>query len=341
MKKLFLLLNVSFFGWTVAQKTADYTQMNRYGKKIDSIVTMEKQQMYRELDSLEKDYKKQLMTKEAFLQHKGEIAQKYTNIINKKINAEKVLLETITKERVQTSIFSPIEEKTKINKEESDSVVSKRNFPKRQTGLSISYGFLALNTSATDLTLYDKNSQMRFGNSHTIEVLYQKENQWGAATSPIFIKYGIGYRSDTYMPKRPLIFKEIENSLALKPFETGSLKRSKLRNTYLFLPIEIIYKQKQKWKLGLGFYAGVNLRSIIKVKYDDASGKFRKQKEKIDSGINPFLMGAKFSLGYRGFSLFIKKDFTPAFSSQALMPNKYPIQLGIDIASIIFEKKFY
>lgn len=94
--------------------------------------------------------------------------------------------------------------------------------------------------------------------------------------------------------------------------------------------------RKKMWKIGLGAYAGINTRSIVKVKYHDANDKFQKYDYTLDDGVNAFLFGGKFSIGYGGVNLFIKKDFTPIFNNKALIPAKNGIQIGIEIANIDF-----
>ncbi len=193
---------------------------------------------------------------------------------------------------------------------------------------------------------------MRIGNSHSVEVQFRKDKQLGSFTSPWILRYGLAYRTDTYMPKRPEVFVQENSQLFLDAFEEGRLKRSKLRNVYLTLPIEFQFylnpkyteydgKQyldvrKKMWKIGAGAYAGINTRSIVKVKYYNENDNFKKYDYTLDDGVNAFLFGGKFSLGYGGVNLFIKKDFTPIFNNKANLPNKNGIQIGIEIANIDF-----
>ena len=72
------------------------------------------------------------------------------------------------------------------------------------------------------------------------------------------------------------------------------------------------------------------------MKYYNEDGKFRKDDYTLDNGVNSFLFGAKLSLSYGGFNLFIKKDLTPIFNNDALLPNKNGIQIGIDILDLNF-----
>ena len=199
---------------------------------------------------------------------------------------------------------------------------------------------------------FESDSEMRIGNSHSVEVQFRKDRQLGSFTSPWILRYGLAYRTDTYMPKRPQVFVQENSQLFLENFEEGRLKRSKLRNVYLTLPIEFqlylnpkyteydgkqyLDVRKKMWKIGVGAYAGINTRSIVKVKYYNENDNFKKYDYTLDDGVNAFLFGGKFSLGYGGVTLFVKKDFTPIFNDKAILPNKNGIQIGIEIANIDF-----
>ena len=82
--------------------------------------------------------------------------------------------------------------------------------------------------------------------------------------------------------------------------------------------IRIIFSQLKQEKI---------LKNLERVKKYDYT---------LDDGVDAFLFGGKFSLGYGGVTLFIKKDFTPIFNDKANLPNKNGIQFGIEIANIDF-----
>ncbi len=334
---------------------------NNYTVKIDSIVSSEKQKMNLELDQVELQFKQGKMNSQEMYSQKRSIAEKYEKIINSKVDQEQVVLQKITKQAAVASVFkkdhdtivpqkhiiiSGTSVKFKKNKDKSPKDYLKNN------DLAVSYGFLNLSKESGSFNPFETDSKMRIGNSHSFEIQARRERQLGGFESPFFIRYGLAYRSDTYMPKRPMIFEQDNEQLYLTNFAEGSLKRSKLRNVYLTLPVDFQWVlnpqftdfegkryldgKKKQFRLGVGAYAGVNLRSIIKVKYYDHNNDFQKYQNVIDYGVNPFLFGAKLSLSYGGFNLFIKKDFTPIFNGNANLPHKNGIQIGLELTSIDF-----
>lgn len=345
--------------FATAQTTLD-SQMKSYTEKVNSIVSTEKANMKAETDKIDEAFNSGKITKSEQIAQKEEVSKKYEAIINDKIENERIQLDELTKTAVTNSVYNT---KPDTLKNKDVFVLSTSGLTIRKRGkspaqylksstLSVGYAFANLTKDKGSFDPFENDSEMRIGNSHSVEVQFRTDRQLGGFTSPWFIRYGLAYRTDTYMPKRPQVFVQDNSQLFLEDFQEGRLKRSKLRNVYLTLPIEFqlylnpkyteydgkqyLDVRKKMWKVGLGAYAGINTRSIVKVKYYNEDDKFRKYDYTLDDGVNAFLFGGKFSLGYGGVNLFIKKDFTPIFNSKANLPNKNGIQIGIEIANIDF-----
>jgi len=357
--KILLLAMLSSFA--TAQTTLD-NQMKSYTEKVNSIVSTEKANMKAETDKIDEAFTSGKITKTEQIAQKERVSKKYETIINYKIESERQQLEDITKTAVTNSVYNTKPDTLK-NKNVmvfgtsglSIKIKKKDKSPKEYintSAVSVGYAFANLTKDKGSFNPFENDSEMRIGNSHNVEVQFRKDKQLGSFKSPWILRYGLAYRTDTYMPKRPQVFVQDNSQLFLEDFQQGSLKRSKLRNVYLTLPIEFqlylnpkhteydgkqyLDVRKKMWKVGLGAYAGINTRSIVKVKYHNENDKFKKYDYTLDDGVNAFLFGGKFSLGYGGVNLFIKKDFTPIFNNKANLPNKNGIQIGIEIANIDF-----
>ncbi|SDE05791.1 porin family protein [Riemerella columbipharyngis] len=361
--KLFsVILGMAALG-SFAQNTSSYeSQMKSYTQKIDSITMSEKSKMNKELDSLEHTAKIQNLPKDSVFTIKHRIATKYKKNINEKISVQRTELDKLTKVRVKDIIMG---KNDTIKKKDISLVIGGWNIsfkpqPPKATkdftkylskdGWELTYSFLNLVNTTGNLNPFPDNSQMRTGNSHSFQLTRYWKKQVGSFSSPLFVRFGLGFRSDTYMPKRPMVFVEDQNQIILKDFTLGSLKRSKFRNNYLVIPIELKYylsptyetfdgvryikPNKSTFSISAGIYAGVKLRSIIKVKYYDDNGKFKKYTNKVDNGVNPFLFGAKLGLSYKNLTFFIEKDFTPIFNKNALIPNKNAVQIGVVLVGL-------
>ena len=347
--------------FATAQTTLD-NQMKSYTEKVNSIVSTEKANMKAETDKIDEAFTSGKITKAEQISQKERVSKKYETLINDKIENERQQLEDITKTAVTNSVYNTKPDTLK-NKNVmvfgtsglSIKIKKKDKSPKEYintSAVNVGYAFANLTKDKGSFNPFENDSEMRIGNSHNVEVQFRKDKQLGSFKSPWILRYGLAYRTDTYMPKRPQVFVQDNSQLFLEDFQQGSLKRSKLRNVYLTLPIEFqlylnpkhteydgkqyLDVRKKMWKVGLGAYAGINTRSIVKVKYHNENDKFKKYDYTLDDGVNAFLFGGKFSLGYGGVNLFIKKDFTPIFNNKANLPNKNGIQIGIEIANIDF-----
>jgi hypothetical protein len=355
--KILLLAMLSSFA--TAQTTLD-NQMKSYTDKVNDIVRIEKWNMKSETDKIDEAFSAGKITKAEQISQKETVSKKYETIINDKIENERTQLDQITKTAVTNSVYNTPRDTLKNQVVLgpgglSVSIKKKNKSPKEyinQSSVSVGYAFANLTKDKGSFNPFENDSEMRIGNSHSVEVQFRKDRQLGSFTSPWILRYGLAYRTDTYMPKRPQVFVQENSQLFLDNFEEGRLKRSKLRNVYLTLPIEFqlylnpkyteydgkqyLDVRKKMWKIGVGAYAGINTRSIVKVKYYNETDNFKKYDYTLDDGVNAFLFGGKFSLGYGGVTLFIKKDFTPIFNDKAILPNKNGIQFGIEIANIDF-----
>lgn len=354
---LFALLSALVFG----QQKEIESKMKRFSQKIDSIVSAEKKMMNIEMDAVDKKFEQGKITQEEKMLQKKNIADKFESNINVKVEKENASISALTKDIAMNSIFKKKKDSAnhtteiklggdsyiKINGKE---VVKQKSSNRKQ--LSFSYAFLNLADNANSFDAFDSDSRMRIGNSHSFELQSRRERQLGSSTSPFSIRYGISYRTDTYMPKRSLVFVENNGQLSLENFTQGDVKRSKLRNVYFTIPVDFqwvlnpsyvtkngvtkIDTDKKQFRIGAGFYAGVKTRTIVKVKYYEPDGDFEKYQYISDYGVNGFLFGTKLSLSYGGLHLFVRKDLTPIFNNEAVLPNKYGVQVGIEFLNLNF-----
>lgn len=359
--KLFLAFSLMAFSMTYGQeKPVLETEIQAYTQKIDSIVTVEKSKMSAELNAVEQKFQRKEISDAERVSQKRSIAEKYETEINTKIETEKHKMNEITSSAVHDALYNhkkdSLSRRLKVagNGALITASVNKKS-PKdllKTNELSVSYAFLNLTEDASSFDPFESESQMRIGNSHSFEVQARHRKQLGNFESPFFIQYGLAYRNDTYMPKKPLVVDQDTENFWLENFEGGNVKRSKLRNVYLTFPVEFQWvlnpkyteyegtkyldASKKQFRIGAGVYAGVRLRTIAKIKYHDFDGKFEKYDFMVDNGVNTFLFGGKVSVSYGGLVLFIKKDFTPIFNDNALINSKNGIMIGLDITNLGF-----
>lgn len=362
--KLIFMAAVMAFTYSAAQENPDMNpQIKLYSKKIDSIVVSEKSKMNAELDLIDKNFKEKKITSEEKQKQRSEVASKYQQIINDKVDAQQNELESATKEIVQNAVFMD-RDSTKGHKNEMWVGLNglnmklgqkKRKNPKHSLQtfeLSASMMGTGLTSKNEPFNLYDKNSDTRNTIINSSQMALRYEGQVGGFKSPVFYRIGLGVRFDQYVPKYGKVFKQENNSLFVDDFERGDLKRNQFNNTYIYMPVDLRFvlnpkyieyegvqyldNRKRQLSLVMGVYGGVRVGSVNYLRYSNENSRRIVERERIMHGVNDFIVGGKFGVSYGSFKVFVQKDFTPVFNESALLKNKYGVQIGIEFVNIIF-----
>lgn len=229
-----ILLLAMLSGFATAQTTLD-GQMKSYTEKVNNIVSAEKENMKAETDKIDQAFSAGKITRAEQIAQKESVSKKYETLINDKIENERQQLEDITKTAVTNSVYNTKGDTLRnhdimvfgssgisvnIGKKKDKSPAEYAN----NSTLSVSYAFANLTKDKGSFNPFENDTEMRIGNSHSVEVQFRRDNQLGSFTSPWFIRYGLAYRTDTYMPKRPQVFVQNNSELYLDQFEDGRLK---------------------------------------------------------------------------------------------------------------------
>ena len=88
----------------------------------------------------------------------------------------------------------------------------------------------------------------------------------------------------------------------------------------------IRYNTRNKFKLGLGGYAGLNLLTIQKLKYEE-DGNNRKDKYKQNYNTNNFIYGLSGYVGVGDFAVYLKYDLNTIFKDNRV--DEHNVSLGV------------
>lgn len=357
--KITLIAALFAFSYSFSQeKPFTESEMAKYSKKIDSIIVSEKGKMNAELDALEKTFKENKVSAEEKQKQKAEIAQKYEQTINEKIDLQKSHLEDATKELVKNSVMGKANGLNEVIFAENNALFSFRD-PKKSkkellsgTDVNFSLGFTNLTKSAASLDLFTKSSDVIFGKSVSLSFEVRYTGQLGKLTSPVFYRIGLGARSDSYRLADSKVIVQNDRQIFLEDFSAGNLRISRIANNYIIVPVDFVFvlnpkytteneekmldNSKGNFRLTAGIYGGVRYLSQSQILYNNFNDHRVNYRENITGSVNDFLFGGKLAVGYGAFNLFIKKDFTPAFNDNAGFTNKYGIQIGLELLYINF-----
>lgn len=359
MKTKFALLTaLIIFSYSHAQERP-FTegQMKIYSKKIDSIIVSEKTNMNIELDALEKSFKENRFSAEERQKKKTEVAQKYEQIINQKVDSQKQRLEDATRELVKNSVMGK-GNVFEIGFVQNNALLSTKSWKTTKKDLlkgddiNFSFGFTNLTKNAGSLDLANKSSEVMFGKSTSLVFEYRATRQLGELTSPVFYRVGLGFRNDNYKLADSKVFTQQNGQITLNDFTAGYLRNSRISVNYITVPVDFVFvlnpkytvennekildNSKGNFRVSAGVYGGVKFYSQNMINYKNFEGHKASYRENVNGSTNNFLFGGKLSVGYGALNVFVKKDFTPIFNDNANINNKYGIQIGVELLYISF-----
>lgn len=136
------------------------------------------------------------------------------------------------------------------------------------------------------------------------------------------INYGVNLQFNGLKAKDDQYFVNDGDQVQLEDFGK-SLKKSKFRMDNLVLPVHFELGSTDekgyadRFKVGLGGYAGLNLRTLQKLKYKE-NGNRIKSKNYFDSQTEDFIYGLSGYVGYDNWALFVKYDLNPVFKNNEI-----------------------
>jgi len=215
-----------------------------------------------------------------------------------------------------------------------------RKFDRRTTSAFILAG--GLNHSLIEgVSLGD--SPYSIGKSSFIEFGIAWKTRLFKSTNAVRLKYGVSLQWNKLGVKDNKYFVQDGNVTSLEDF-TYDLKKSQLRITNLVVPVHFEfgpsvkvvhddyfrYSTVERFKIGLGGYAGVNIGTRQKLKYK-VDGEKIKDKIKTDFNTTDFVYGLSGYIGFDVISLYAKYDLSPMFEGQTVEQNNISLGLRFDM----------
>lgn len=158
------------------------------------------------------------------------------------------------------------------------------------------------------------------------------------------IKYGLSLQYNQMTPKNSRgVFVTDGDQTYIEPLDY-KLDKTLLRNVNAVIPVhfELDFTKKyvtntdsyirshNGFRLGLGGYAGVNVRSKMKLKFEDETGNKVKSSTTSDYNAEKFVYGLSGYIGYGTMSLYAKYDLNEVFENNPIAENNLSIGLRFD-----------
>lgn len=347
------------------QKGTFEQQARSIANKIEFITNSEKQALKGKVEAIENQLEKGEISKEEASRLKQEAAEISAMKIETEINNQNTALQELVQQKVNGEIVSVESNKEKggtmlilggsandsIGKNKTEINIGSmkvyhgredklRRLSKRTTSQFVfAFGLNNLITENESLN----ESDYRVWGSHFYE--------WGLTlNSRIFknhnllhAKYGLSLMYNNLRPTDNRYF--VKNG-DVTELQTGftNFDESRFRNVYLTAPVHLefdftpkktdkdgnsYFRTHKSFRLGVGGYAGVKIKSKQILKYEEDDQKI-KVKQKGDFNVNDFNYGLSAYIGYGQLSLYAKYDLNPLFKDNAVDQNNVSLGLRFD-----------
>ncbi|HEX9151930.1 MAG TPA: hypothetical protein VF842_07595 [Flavobacterium sp.] len=336
------LLLCLYAGKMLGQETFE-KRAKDIASKIETITKEEKAALKTEVEAVnnqlingtisreEAENKKKLLAAARAINIESKVAQEQENLKN--LVQEKV--DGKIKERDSTRKFIVSFHGINTKQDGKDSIQSE----KRTTSQFVFA--MGLNNLVADRKIQD--GDYRFLGSHFYEAGVSYNTRIAKNNNLLHAKYGLSVMYNNLRPtdNRNFVVNGNQTNLVVNPID---LKDSRFRNVYLVAPVHLefdfsgrkmkegkpFFKTHESFRLGLGGYAGINLKSKQIITYDDDDLKIV-QRTKGDFNTTKFIYGLSTYIGYKETSLYLKYDLNPLFKDNVAKQNNVSLGLRFDL----------
>ncbi|RZJ71425.1 hypothetical protein [Flavobacterium sp.] len=310
--------------------------------KISIITKEEKEALKTEVDAVNKQLHDGTISQDQADQKKIEYAEFRAANIERRTAAAQEELKKLVQEKVDGVV---VEKDTTRKFKISASTKTGFNFEntskprdtmkgENRTTSQLVFAF-GLNHFLTDGAM--AHSDYRVWGSHFYELGLTMNTRLLKNHNLLHLKYGLSMQWNTVRPTDNRYYEEVGNQTVLvdSPINLGD---SRFRNVNLVAPVhlEFDFSGKDKYgrfythrgfRVGLGGYAGANVRSKRVIEFRDSNRNETTQKSIGDYNVNDFVYGVSGYVGYRSMSLYCKYDLNPVFENNAVDQNN--ISFGV------------
>jgi hypothetical protein len=311
-------------------------------KTIETITLEEKNALKSEVESVNDQHEKGLITPEKASELKMKLAETSAQNIERRV----AVADQDLKNLIQQKVDGKLKENDSIKeyyfsfpsmKMKERSSLNKLGESRTTTQFVFATGFNNLITNEQVA-----HSDFRYWNSHFYE--------WGLTSNTrilkehnlLHAKYGISLMYNNLRPTENREFAINGNQTNLE-VSTSHLEDSRFRNVYLVAPIHLEFdfsgnktnhgkthfKTHQNFRLGMGGYAGIRLKSKQIIIYgDDLSTK---ERSRGDFNASNFVYGLSSYIGYKETSLYVKYDLNPLFKDNIIKQNNISLGVRFDL----------
>jgi len=316
---------------------------NAISDKIELITKQQKDSLKMEVEAVNVQLEKSEITPAEADAKKQELAQKRADNIETLVAVEQQKLDDLVKDKVDGKIEEDKDGRRFSIRYDSkarsvkDSIKKQYEYKRTQSQFVFALGVNRLmNDGSADTENYKWRSDFyEVGVSWNTRIL--KENNL------LHAKYGLSLQSNNLRPDNNQIFVK-DGSQTILADAGRNIDVARLRYVNLVIPAHLefdftkkkmngdktYYPTHNSFRVGLGGYAGLNIKEKQILKFEDENGNKVKQRTRGNYNVNDFVYGVSAYVGYGEFSLYAKYDLQPVFSNNEIDQNNLSLGIRFD-----------
>jgi hypothetical protein len=348
MRKLTFYLVLCFFLNKATAQESFEEKAREIAKKIERITSQEKETLKFQIEEVNVQVEKGLLTAEQANIKKQELANDRAKIIENKIAVIQDELKNLIQQKVDGKI-NQNERKNRIiifGGDSNDSIGNtiSINLPAmkvydgqkdkdkkmaKRTNTQFIFAF-GLNNLTTNSSV--SKSDFRYFGSHFYEWGFTWNTRINKNQNLFHFKYGFSLMYNNLRPTNNRYFATTENQTNLVVYPAVTLEESRFKNVHLVFPFHLeldfsnnkihSFKTHDHFRIGLGGFLGTNLKSKQYIAFGD-----NEILTKSNFNTSDFIYGVSTYVGYKATSLYLKYDLNPLFKNNIVKQNN--ISLGI------------
>jgi hypothetical protein len=305
---------------------------------IERITKQEKDSLKIEVEQVNQMLDRKEITSEEAAKRKEELAEKRAKKIEDRVAIEEEKLNTLINDKVEGKVASDTIRKFKFSFPAKDSTERAQQSYRRTTSQFVFA--IGVNRLVTDDKINHDDFKWRSD-------FYEWGVTWNTRifknNNLLHIKYGLSLQYNNLRPDNNKMFVTEDGQTFLA--DSGrELDMSRFRFVNLAVPVHLEFDLTKKQvngdrtyfpshksvRLGVGGYAGVNVKEKQILRYTDEEGHDVKQKQKGDFNVNDFVYGVSAYIGYGEISLYAKYDLQPVFANNTVDSNNLSLGIRFD-----------
>lgn len=301
-------------------------KMDDFQLKISEIVKEEKDKLDLQIQQINRDYEMGKISSQEADQLKLQLSEQSSETINQRIENLNFDLDEVIKNQVTYAILN--NDDPNISTQES---LKKKYKSTHTLGGYLGYGVMGF----TDKENVELDNRLGYLSNFELGVAYEK--QFGSASHWSLIS-GLVMSWRTIRLEDDFQFVRNEDGNTEIVQHDKHLDKSKLRGSYLMLPVglkytfgklatieDFTYLKPGKFSLHANVYGAVKLSNNNIIKGDDVH-----QKDKKDYNLNPFVYGVQFGFGYKDVNIYVRKELSNYFDKGSF-DDRQMFQFGINL----------